>query len=173
MWRHDGKNRLRVISILFSLFVIAFGSGVAFAQMPGAAVAHPANLWKGLIAEDTAGDHKTYLHIAWCVRNKLRVEGRTGLVALKRKNLSAFISREIAWAKKMSGGQKDLKAKANKAIQDVFKRGLKDVTNGATHYEHTGKYKTPWWAKKMVVTKVLYPGTKKEITFYRTKRRAA
>ena len=169
MWRHDGKNRLRIISALFSVFIIAVGPGVAFAQTPGAA--HPANLWKGLIAEDSAGDHKTYLHIAWCVRNKLKKEGRTGLVALKRKNLNAFIKREISWAKKMSGGQKDLKAKANKAIHDVFVRNLKDVTNGATHYEHTGMYKTPWWAKKMVITKVLYPGTKKEITFYREKRR--
>ncbi|MBI5872722.1 MAG: hypothetical protein HZB36_01065 [Candidatus Omnitrophica bacterium] len=172
MRRRDAKNRLRVVCLLFSFVITALGANPVSAQTLGAPVAYPANLWKGLIAEDSGGDHKTYLHIAWCVRNKLKKEGRTGLVALKRKNLNAFVKREISWAKKMSGGQKDLKAKANKAIHDVFVRNLKDVTNGATHYEHTGMYKTPWWAKKMVVAKVLYPGTKKEITFYRPKRRA-
>ena len=124
------------------------------------------NLYKALIAEDTSGDYQTYLAIASCVRNRLNKGMTHGLVAMKRKDLDAFMKREITYAHAVKNI--DLESQAKRAIREVFILN-KDYANGATHYEHTGKYKKPKWAKDMRIVKVLHKGTKKEITFWRRK----
>jgi len=121
----------------------------------GAQVVTPANLWKGLIAESTKGDLTEYRCIASVVRNRLNKGMWHGLVALKRKDLDKFVSREIAYNPR-------LEVLAKQAVQEE-----QDYSNGATHYEHTGIYPVPSWAKKMKVVKVLFAGTRNEITFWK------
>ena len=126
------------------------------------------NLWKGLIAEDTSGDYQVYRDIASCVYIRVtRSNLDHGLVALKRNDLSRFIRNEKAYALKTKGI--DLEQLAKIAVHEVFTQGV-DSVNGADHYEHTGKYPTPKFAKSMKVVKVLYPGTIREITFYKSRR---
>lgn len=151
------------------IFIAVLLFGFLFCRVADAQVSYPAFLWKGLVAEDTSGDRQIYFHLAHCVKNKLRRERRTGLVALKRRQLDKFLTKEMNFAKSKSGGRKDLRARAEAAIEKAFIKREPDPTNGADHYEHTGKYPKPWWAKngRMTITKVLYPGTKQEITFYK------
>jgi len=121
-------------------------------------------LHKGIIAEETSGNYYAYLIIASTVRNRLARGYDHGLSALKRKNLNKFVAVECAYA--LNEKNIDLKARANSAIYEVFVLG-RDYANGATHYEHTGKYKKPWWAKKMKTIKVAFANTKQEITLYK------
>ena len=44
----------------------------------------PANLWQGIIAEDTSGNYQDYLIIASVCKNRLENGLNLGLVALKR-----------------------------------------------------------------------------------------
>jgi hypothetical protein len=122
------------------------------------------NLWKGLIAEDTSGDYQTYLDIASVVRNRGNKGMNTGLVALKRNNLDSFVAKECEYA--LRAKNINLEELAKKAIREIS--GGKDTVNGATHYEHTGQYPIPSWAKSMKIVKKVFPGTKKEITFYKS-----
>jgi len=124
----------------------------------------PDNLYMGIIAEDTSGDYQIYLSIASVIRNRFNNGLNSGLVALKRQNLGQFVGQEYAYALKIK--KIDLIKLATKAIQEIFKNN-KDYVNGATHYEHTGVYPAPYWAKNMQIVKVLYPHTKKEIIFYK------
>jgi hypothetical protein len=121
-------------------------------------------LYKGIIAEETSGDYQTYLAIASTVRNRLSKGMTHGLVALKRKNLDKFVDKECAYALKVK--KINLEKRAKSAIQEVFSSN-KDYANGATHFEQTGKYNTPPWAKEMKIVKKLFPNTKAEITFYK------
>ncbi len=160
----EGIKRFHVfafIIVIFFLFIIF----LCFA-MPKKAHAQtmpvPA-LWQGLIAEDTRGDYQTYLAIASVVRNRITQGLNHGLVALKRKNLKEFIDKECDYALKAKG--LNLINLSQRAISEVWQG--KDYSNGATHYEHTGKYPTPYWAKRMRVAKVMFRWTKREITFYK------
>lgn len=121
---------------------------------------------EGLIAEDTSGDYATYLNIASCVKNRIKKGMPYGLVALKRRDLNAFIKKECIYALKVKNI--DLRSQAKKAISEVFILN-KDYCDGATYYEHTGVYPIPKYTKNMKVVKVLYAGTKNEITFWREK----
>ena len=151
------------------------GATLATAPMTADAQAHqatvqtarpslPSDLWKGLTAEDTKGNYDVYLAIASVVRNRLAKGMSHGLVALKRKDLDAFVKRETDYAKTKN---RDLEALTKKAIGEI--QAGKDTVDGADHYEHTGVYPTPSWAKQMKIVKVLNKGTKDEITFYRSK----
>lgn len=123
----------------------------------------PSNLWKGLIAEDTSGDLEVYRLIASVVRNRFNKGLNCGLVALKRKNLDEFVKNNSEYMK-IKGV--NLEALSKQAIKEVFNLGL-DFADGATHYEHTGRFQVPYWAEKMTIVKVLYPGTKKELTLWK------
>ena len=143
----------------------------------------PPDLWKGLIAESARGNLEEYRTIASIVRNRLDRDMDHGLVALRRKkiprithvqvngrkikklvyvSLDTFVDRELAYARTKKGGNKDLEKTAKTAAGED-----RDYANGATHYEHTGVYPVPRWAKKMKVVKVLFPGTKDEITCWK------
>lgn len=126
----------------------------------------PKNLDKAIIAEDTCGDLEVYRNIVSCVRNRL-VNGQDhGLVAMKRKNFNAFVQKEYDYVLNMKGI--DLEIQAKRAIYEVFVSN-KDYCDGATNYEHTGVYPIPAYTKNMRVVKILYQGTKREITFWRKK----
>lgn len=125
----------------------------------------PSNLWRGLVAEETKGNLESYKAIASVVRNRLAKKMSTGLVALKRSDLVSFTDENRAYILKVK--KLDTKKLAEEAINLVFNQN-NDYVNGADHYEHTGKYKVPDWASKMKKVKVLYPGTKKEITFWKS-----
>lgn len=144
---------------LLLILVIFLYSNIAHAQT----IPAPANLYMGLIAEDTSGDQQTYLAIASVVRNRLEKGLNHGLVALKRQNLRQFVERECAYALKTKG--LDLTKLTTKSLTEVWQG--KDYANGATHYEHTGHYPTPTFTKNMKLVKVLYPNTKEEIKFWR------
>jgi len=136
--------------LLATIVILLILIGTARAQ-----IALPTGLWKGIIAESTKGDLTEYRCIASVVRNRISKGMWHGLVALKRKDLDAFVAREIAYNPRLEG----LAKQAAKEEQDY--------ANGATHYEHTGVYPVPSWAKKMKAVKVLFAGTKDEITFWR------
>ncbi len=144
---------MKIIIILLFLFCPA----VVFAGVNA-----PSDLYKGLIAEDAGGNYQVYLAITSVVRNRLNVGMNDGLVALKRKGLDKFVAKECAYAKSKGISLVGL---SQKAIRDVFSG--KDYVNGATHYEHTGAYPMPAWAKKMKLTRVMYPNTKQEIKFWK------
>ena len=149
----------------FRWFLLAIIIGVLFIAIAEAGE-RPANLWKGLVAEDTAGDRETYLIIASVVRNRLNIGMTHGLNALKRPDLDGFVAEQCEYVSKKFN--KDLKAITGKAINDVFIEGS-DFSNGGTHYEHTQVYDKPWWAPGMKVVKILHKGTEKEITCYKKK----
>jgi hypothetical protein len=88
----------------------------------------------------------------------------SGLVALQRKDLNDFVAREYLYALKKNNI--DLQRLACQAILTVFEKD-KDFVEGATHYEHTKIYGTPKWARFMRAVKVIYRGTRNEITFYK------
>jgi len=145
--------------ILFGIFFLIFS---VFAKVARASEIPP-NLWQGIVAEDTSGDYQTYLVIASVVRNRIDNGMNHGLVALKRKNLDKFVKDNCAYILKTKG--LNLEDLATKAIREVLSG--KDYAFGATHYEHTGVYPMPSWAKNMQVVKVMYQGTKKELTLWK------
>jgi hypothetical protein len=149
-----------VASVIAAILIFTFISNARAEVNP------PANLWRGLVAEDTSGNYQTYLAIASCVRNRLDKGMNTGLIALKRKNLNDFVNKEAAYMLKTK--KLNLQTLTQQAINEVFANG-KDTIFGADHYEHTGVYPTPKWAKNMKIVKVLYKGTKNEITFYKSR----
>lgn len=122
------------------------------------------DLWKGIVAEDTRGDFLVSCHIASCVRNRLRKGMTHGLVAMKRKNLNLFVIKECNYALKTK--HINLEYQAKRAIHETFVLN-KDYVNGATYYEHTGKYPAPPYTRNMRIVKVLYADTKDEITFWK------
>lgn len=148
-------TRLGKVSLTAAILIILAGLVLLFSSKAHAQIPCPTNLWQGLIAESTKGDLEEYRCIASVVRNRLNKGMWHGLIALKRKNLEAFVSREVKHNPK-------LETLAKRAVQED-----QDYANGATHYEHTGAYPVPSWAKKMKVVKVLFKDTKHEITFYR------
>lgn len=153
----DDLKQLGWVSLIAAIFIMVVGLIILLA-MPKPAhaqVVAPANLWQGLVAESTKGDLTEYCCIASVVRNRLNKGMWHGLVALKRHNLSAFVAREVKHSPRLEG-------LAKQAVNDT-----QDYANGATHYEHTGVYPVPYWAKKMTIVKVLFKGTKDEITFYK------
>ncbi len=150
----------------FKYFIIAVGVLLAiilFMSLASAETLPPEKLWMGIIAEDTSGDYQTYLVIASVVRNRLNKGLSHGLVALKRQNLGQFVRQNCNYLLKTKGI--DLTKLATKAMTEVFSG--KDFANGATHYEHTKIYGIPYWAKNLKVVKVIYPNTKREITFWK------
>lgn len=122
------------------------------------------DLWMGLIAEDTSGDYQVYLSIASVVKTRLGKGMDNGLVALRRRDLIDFVAREYSFALRTKNI--DLEDLTKRAIKETFEHG-RNYANGADHYEHTGVYPVPWYAKNMRIVKVMYPRTKKEITFYK------
>ena len=99
------------------------------------------NLWKGLIAEATSDGYDGMYAVACCVRNRLSKGMNTGLCGLKRRNLDEFVQKE--------GKQRETMAK--RIVQEVFERGGRDTTFGATHFECVERYGKPYWAKTMSV----------------------
>lgn len=161
--------------ILFAcgVFIMIIIIGTAITAF-GEEINPPSNLWKGLIAEDTSGDSQVYLAIASCVRNRLEKGMDHGLTALKRKDLDKFVNKETKYALKHKNINLEriadeciAKAFENLYLDDCEVKRIWDFANGATHYEHTRIYGMPYWTKGMQVVKVLYPNTKKEITFYK------
>jgi spore germination cell wall hydrolase CwlJ-like protein len=100
------------------------------------------NLWEGLIAESVSDGYNGMYATACVVRNRLHNGLNTGLVALKRKDLHAFVKRQGVKYEYMA---KDI-------VSKVFQQNSKDITRGATHYENINRYGIPRWAKNMVIT---------------------
>lgn len=136
---------LVVTALLFTPFIAA-----AIAQP-----VYPANLWKGLIAEDVAGGYQGMYAVACCVRNRLNTGLNTGLCGLKRKDLDAFVNRQ----------PKKYHAIAKQIIKQVFEDNSPDITGGGTHYEAVEKYGLPRWARGMIRTAKIG-----EHTFYKDRR---
>lgn len=162
------KYLLKIGFAILLMFICIVSS---YAQIP-----RVVDIWKGLVAEDCylrpkswtyEDQEKLYINIAWVVRNRWLNNMSTGLVALKRKDLDKFVERNDNYFLAMRGWS--INEAAGSAQSWVFFVGVPDPTNGATHYEHTGIYKVPKWAKRMKVTKVLFKGTKQEVTFWKEK----
>ena len=146
MRRIDEKNRLRVIRLVFSISLIAFGTGFANSQMARAQVAYPTKLWMAIIGEATADGPEGMLAVAVCVRNRLNAGLGVGLVAAHRKDLNRFVKRE--------GRARAILAK--RIVQQVFEEGsVPDIIRGALYYDNFEKYGIPKWTKgKQIV--ILY-----------------
>ncbi len=144
-----GRVMLWVCTFILTigLLLMIFAAGEARAAEPS-----PADLWKGLIAEETNGSYELYYATAWCVRNRLERGLWHGLVALKRKDLDRFVAENVSYVK--ARYDKNTEGLAKEAIEAAFAGG-QDPTNGATHYEDLEKYPLPGWAKGMKVTAVI------------------
>lgn len=184
-YRNDGDD-LRDLgwATLIAAFFIALVGIIVFVIFPLPAHAQPViinhgpwkatSFWTGVVAEDCYLRSKAwtyedqvnlYTHISWVVWNRVEKGMSHGLVAAKRKNLDKFVEDNDTYIIAMRGFS--IVDAAIEAQQNVLFNGVPDPTGGATHYEHTGRYKKPGWAKKMKITKILFKGTKDEITFYR------
>lgn len=111
---------------------------------------YPDNLWKGLIAEDIKGGYEGMYAVACCVRNRLNNGLSVGLVALKRKDLDAFVKREVDYGVHKYNTNYELVAKD--IVNKVFEENGKDITKGATHYENVECFGVPYWARTMFRT---------------------
>ncbi len=131
------KKPLLIIGILLGILLHAI-AGVDIA----ASDVVPNNLWKGLIAEDVSGGYRGMYAVACCVRNRLNAGMDIGLVALKRKDLDAFVRKQGVKYESM----------AKNIVRKVFYENTPDVTQGATHYEAVERFGLPRWAKGMVRT---------------------
>lgn len=107
-----------------------------------AETAYPKNLWKGLIAEACGDGERGMTAVACVYRNRLAKGLPLGCVALKRKDLDAFVKRQ--------GVAYELTAK--KIIHELFINQSLDVTGGACYYENVGAYGKPSWSKGMIET---------------------
>ena len=120
-----------LIAVLLTLIMVALTFAVR-ADEP---------LWKGLIGEAVGEGEQGMYAVACCVRNRINSGLDNGLVALKRKDLDAFVGRQGIAAANM----------AKQIVQKVFVEGAVDITNGATHYENIKQYGLPKWARNMRV----------------------
>lgn len=129
----------------------------------GSSIKYPSNLWQGLVAESTSGDYQVYLIVASVVRNRLEKRLNHGLNSLRRRDLVDFVAENYLYVLRTKGI--DLEELTKKAIYEVFILG-KDYANGGTRYEHTKKYGIPKdnEIKGMRVVKIIYKGTRREIT---------
>ena len=104
----------------FYLTVFLVVTALLFITTASAQPAYPANLWKGLIAEDVSGGYQGMYAVACCVRNRLNTGLNTGLCGLKRKDLNAFVNRQ----------PKKYHAIAKQIIKQVFEDNSPDITGG-------------------------------------------
>jgi len=96
-------------------------------------------LSKCLIGEAIGEGYEGMKAVALVYRNRGSLEG---CVALKRKDIDTFITREGIHAQEI----------ANRVITEVFTENCEDVTFGATHYENIEQYGEPYWAQSMNIT---------------------
>jgi hypothetical protein len=132
--RPENKPLAKFYLFAFLVVTVLLFIATASAQQP-----YPANLWKGLIAEDVAGGYQGMYAVACCVRNRLNTGLNTGLCGLKRKDLNAFVNRQ----------PKKYHEIAKQIVKKVFEDNAPDITGGGTHYEAVEKYGLPRWARGM------------------------
>lgn len=168
-WEVRGGKHNFILPIVIGLLLVLILINIVRAQP----VRH-ISVWRSLVAEDcvlrpknwTYEDQiKLYTYIACVVRNRQKIGLNNGLVSAKRKNLDKFCEENDNYILAMRGWS--IIDAAITAHSDVFFVGVNDITNGATHYEHTGRYPIPRYAKKMRVVKKLFQNTKNEITFWK------
>lgn len=106
------------------------------------AEADTTDLWKGLIGEAVSEGYDGMYAVACCYRNRIERGLPLGCVALKRKDLNEFVSRQ----------GKKYETMAKRIIDEVFIHNSPDVTLGADHYEYIEKYGIPAWAGNMQPT---------------------
>ena len=102
---------------------------------------YPENLWQGLIGEAVGEGYNGIYAVACVYKNRLQKGLPLGCVALKRRDLDAFI--------KTQGKKYEIMAK--EIIYKVFTQ-TNDITKGATHYENIERFGIPRWVKNMVRT---------------------
>jgi spore germination cell wall hydrolase CwlJ-like protein len=102
---------------------------------------YPSNLWQGLIAEAVEDGEAGMRAVACVVRNRIAQGKDTGLVGLRRSNLTQFCEAQ---------GMK-YEVMAKRIVQNVMENGAPDVTHGATQFESI-RYPKPYWAAGMVET---------------------
>jgi hypothetical protein len=148
--------RQNIIIALALAFVMIVVLGFVVSVF-GEEVNPPAKLWQGLIGEAVSEGYNGMYAVACVYRNRLERDMNLGCVALKRKDLANFVKRQGSLYENM----------AKEIVRKVFGNPWLDVTGGATHYEHTRVYGTPYWAKGMKIVKVMHPNTKRELTLYK------
>lgn len=139
---------IRTTIFLFTLFSFFFVCFAVFGVEP------PDNLWKGLIAENTRTEsYAEFYATARCYRNRIEKGMTLGCVAMKRKDLDAFVSENVSYVKRVL--KRPIDEWAQRAVREAFRDGSADPTNGATHYEDVEIYGLPYWAKnKKVLAKI-------------------
>lgn len=134
--RHLIKWTFVLIAVMLALVYMMIRPLVVHADAPP-----PDNLWQGLLAEAVDQGWDGMYAVACVVRNRLAEGKGHGLCGLKRRNLEAFCKREGHMAEVVAKG----------IVDQVFNKGGKDTTGGATHYE-SDRYPIPYWAKNMQKT---------------------
>lgn len=136
----EPKNRLPnprwfIPAVIVVIILVVY----LFAQ---AEIAPPHNLWQGLIGEAVSEGYSGMYAVACVYKNRIEKNMPLGCVALKRKDLGAFIKGQGVRYESM----------AKNIVRKVFVENAPDITGGATHYEAIERYGLPWWAHNMVRT---------------------
>lgn len=138
------RNRARR-AMYAVIFFVVIGVLMCIADKAHSEIMAPANLYKGIIGEAVGEGYDGMYAVACVYRNRLEKGLPLGCVALKRKDLDAFVKRQ--------GARYEVIAK--KIVQEVFAASISkptDPTHGATHYENLSAFGTPRWALGMVIT---------------------
>ena len=137
LYKLSRVNITRLLLKAITIFVVAF-----FMFIQARAAEPPNNLWQGLIGEAASEGYEGMYAVACVYRNRLKNNMPLGCVALKRRDLDAFVRRE---GRKVEYIAKDI-------IRKVFEENGIDITKGATHYENIETFGLPKWAYSMVRT---------------------
>lgn len=138
----DSKTMPRDASAESGIAISGVCERPAQPQDRSAQVRYPSNLWKGILGEAANQGEKGLYAVACVYRNRLEKGMPLGCVALKRKDLDAFVKKQ--------GVAYELIAK--RIIHEVFINQSLDVTNATTHYENVKAFGWPRWAKDMIIT---------------------
>lgn len=121
---------ISLISVFFSL------TAVGYSDTP------PANLWRGLIAENTTATDREWTAMACVVRNRQAIGWPHGLCGLKRKSLIRFTDSEIRYATTYG---RQIDRITQDIVDKVYSGKQPDVTGGAVYFENVEKYGKPRW----------------------------
>lgn len=134
-------------TVLMAIIIMLIISGAMQKAYPSSVVAPP-DLWKYVIAESSSEIMKhgedAILPIVLVVRNRIEKNMWHGLCAAKRKNLDAFVNKEVNYLKHKKGVNYAMATK--RIIIEVFSERVRDITDSAVFYENIEAFGFPSWA---------------------------
>ena len=108
-----------------------------------ACLSHPADLWKGIVAEAAGEGYQGMYAVCCVVRNRLAAGMPHSLTGMQRKDLERFVKHEYGKT------QQD----AIKAVREVFCNNFPDITLGALYFESEDFITPKWFTGKIILVR--------------------